>query len=160
MIVHSTGSLSGLLNQADFELGVMPVPGKEPGTYASVPGGGNLYIFKGLPEEQQAAAWRFIEFLSQPELAADYSINTGYIASRLSAYDTEAMQAYLADVPQAADTRDALQYAGAELSVQNLGEVRDIFHDYLQQAFNGEMTAADAMAAAQQAADEALADFR
>lgn len=160
MVVHSSGSLAGILEQADFELGVMPVPGKEPGTYASVPGGGNLYIFNNVPKEQQDAAWRFIEYLTQPEVAADYSINTGYIASRQSAYDTDAMKTYLEEVPQASATRDALQYAGAELSIQNLGQVRSIFHEYLQKAFNGEMTPAEAMAAAQQDADAALADFQ
>ena len=159
MITHSSGSLAGLIAQADFELGVMPYPGKEEGTYASVPGGGNFYILKGAPQEQQDAAWKFVEFISRPEYVADYSINTGYIANRASAYDTEAMQAYVAEVPQALDTRDALQYAGAELAIQNLGQVRGIFHDYLQRAINGEMTAADAMAAAQVEADAALADF-
>ncbi|RLC76754.1 MAG: ABC transporter substrate-binding protein [Chloroflexi bacterium] len=159
MIVHSSGSLSGLLEQADFELGVMPYPGKEEGTYASVPGGGNFYILKGAPQEQQDAAWKFVEFITRPEYVADYSINTGYIASRASAYDTEAMQAYVAEVPQALATRDALQYAGAELATQNLGQVRGIFHDYLQRAINGEMGAAEAMAAAQAEADAALADF-
>ena len=159
MITHSSGSLAGLIAQADFELGVMPYPGKEEGTYASVPGGGNFYIMKGAPQEQQDAAWKFVEFISRPEYVADYSINTGYIANRASAYDTEAMQAYVAEVPQALDTRDALQYAGAELAIQNLGQVRGIFHDYIQRAINGEMTAADAMAAAQVEADTALADF-
>ena len=160
MIVHSTGSLRKLLDQVDFELGVMAVPGKEKGTFATVPGGGNLYIFKNVPAEQQAAAWKFIEFLSRPENAADFSINTGYIASRQSAYETDAMKAYIAETPQAAATRDVLQYAGKEFSVQNLGEVRNIFHDYLQKAYNGEMSAADAMAAAQAAADEALEPFK
>ncbi len=160
MIVHSTGSLRGILEQADFEVGVMPIPGQEPDTYASVPGGGNLYIFKGASPEQQAAAWKFIEFLTRPEYAADFSIQTGYIATRQSAYETEAMQAYVAEVPQALATRDALQYAGRELSVQNLGEVRNIFHNYLQMAYNGEMTPEEAMAAAQAEADAALADFR
>ncbi len=160
MIVHSTGSLTGLLDQADFEVGVMAVPSKEAGTYATVPGGGNLYIFKGAPQEQQDAAWKFVEFLTQPENAADFSINTGYIASRQSAYDSEAMKEYTAQVPQALATRDALKNAGAEFSVQNLGEVRTIFHDYLQKAFNGEMTAEEAMAAAQVEADAALADFK
>jgi len=160
MIVHSTGSLTGLLDQADFEVGVMAIPGKEAGSYATVPGGGNLYIFKGAPQEQQDAAWKFVEFLTQPEYAADFSINTGYIASRQSAYDTDAMKAYTADVPQALMTRDALQNAGAEFSVQNLGEVRNIFHDYLQKAYNGEMTAEEAMAAAQVEAEAALADFK
>jgi len=160
MIVHSTGSLTGLLDQADFEVGVMAVPGKEAGSYATVPGGGNLYIFKGAPQEQQDAAWKFVEFLTQPEIAADFSINTGYIASRQSAYDTDAMQEYTAQVPQALATRDALQNAGAEFSVQNLGEVRNIFHDYLQKAYNGEMTPEEAMAAAQEEAEAALADFK
>lgn len=159
MITHSSGSLAGLLEQADFELGVMPYPGKEEGTYASVPGGGNFYIMKGAPKEKQDAAWLFVEFISRPEYVADYSINTGYIANRYSAYDTDAMVAYVADVPQALDTRDALQYAGAELAVQNLGQVRGIFHDYIQRAINGEMSAADAMAAAQVEAEAALADY-
>lgn len=159
MIVHSSGSLAGIIEQADFEVGVMPYPGKEEGTYASVPGGGNFYIFKGAPQEQQDAAWKFVEFLAQPEYAADYSIQTGYIASRQSAYETDAMLAYIAEVPQAALTRDAIQYAGAELSCQNLGEVRSIFHNYLQMAFNGEMSVAEAMAAAQAEADAALEPY-
>ncbi len=159
MIVHSSGSLSGILKQAGFEVGVMPIPGKEEGTYASVPGGGNFYVLKGAPKAQQDAAWKFIEFLTQPEYVADYSINTGYIASRSSAYDTEAMKAYTAKVPQALAARDALKYAGTELSTQNLGQVRNIFHDYLQKAYNGEMSPADAMAAAQSEAEKALADF-
>jgi sn-glycerol 3-phosphate transport system substrate-binding protein len=114
---------------------------------------------KGAPQEKQDAAWKFIEFISRPEYVADYSINTGYIAHRYSAYDTDAMKAYVAEVPQALDTRDALEFAGAELATQNLGQVRGIFHDYIQRAINGEMTPADAMAAAQVEAEAALADF-
>ncbi len=160
MIVHSSGSLAGILESADFEVGVMPIPGSAAGAYATVPGGGNLYIMKGASQAQQDAAWTFIEFLSRPENMADYSINTGYIASRASAYDDAAMQSYLAEAPQAAAMRDMLEYAGAELALQNLGEVRNIFHNYLQAAYNGEMSAADAMVAAQTAADEALEPFK
>ncbi len=159
MIVHSSGSLRGILEQADFEVGVMPIPGKQAGTFASVPGGGNFYILKDVPAAQQEAAWKFIEFVTRPQYVADFSINTGYIATRASAYDTEAMQSYTAEVPQALAARDALQYAGAELSTQNLGQVRNIFHDYLQRAYNGEMSASEAMAAAQAEAEAALADF-
>ncbi len=160
MIVHSSGSLTGILEQADFQVGVMPVPGHQEGTFATVPGGGNLYILKGAPQEQRDAAWKFIQFLLRPENVADFSINTGYIANRKDAYETEAMTAYLEKVPQAGVLRDALQYAGAEFSVQNLGEVRNIFHNYLQKAYNGEMSPAEAMAAAQKEADAALAPFK
>ena len=51
-------------------------------------------------------------------------------------------------------------YAEAEFTVQNLGEVRGILHDYLQRAFNGEMSAEEAMAAAQADADAALEPFK
>jgi sn-glycerol 3-phosphate transport system substrate-binding protein len=159
MVTHSSGSLTSILSQAEFEVGVMPYPGKEEGTYASVPGGGNFYILKGAPQEKQDAAWLFIEFLSRPEFVADYSINTGYIAHRNSAYETDAMLTYVADVPQALDTKLALDYAGAELALQNLGEVRTIFHDYIQRAINGEMSAEAAMQAAQVEAEAALVDY-
>ncbi|MEW5869809.1 MAG: ABC transporter substrate-binding protein [Chloroflexota bacterium] len=159
MIAHTTGSLSGILSQAQFEVGVMAYPGKEAGTYASVPGGGNFYILKGAPQAEQDAAWLFIQFLTSPELAADFSIQTGYIASRASAFDTEAMKAYVAKVPQALQARDALKYAQGELAIQDLGEVRGIFHSYIQKAFNGEMSAAEAMDAAQAEAEAALQPF-
>jgi sn-glycerol 3-phosphate transport system substrate-binding protein len=160
MIVHSTGSLATIIAQSGFDVGVMPLPGKKTGTYASVPGGGNFYIMDGASEAEKAAAVKFAHFITQPELAADFSINTGYIAVQKSAYNTSAMKAYLTKVPQAADTRDALNYAEKELSLQNLGEVRNIFHKYLQAAFNGEMTASKAMKTAQEEADKSLADFR
>jgi len=160
MIVHSSGSMNGIIEQADFEVGVMALPpSTEKRSPASVPGGGNFYIMSGAPQAEQDAAWLFVEFLTQADYVADYSINTGYIASSYSSYDTAAMLAHTAEVPQSLAARDALQYAGAELATQNLGTVRGIFHDYLQRAYNGEMTAAEAMAAAQTEADAALVDF-
>ncbi len=160
MIMHSSGSLPGALEQAEFEVGVMALPGKDAGTYATVVGGGNLYIMDGAPQEQKEAAWKFIEFLTDADRAADFSVQTGYVAARQSSYDSAAMQTYLAETPQAGEARDVLQYAGAEFAVQNLGEVRNIFHDYLQRAYNGEMSPAEAMAAAQEEADTALDAFR
>jgi len=160
MIMHSSGSLASILKQANFDVGVMPLPGKKPGTYASVPGGGNLYILKGAPQDQKDAAFKFIQFLTQPDNVADFSIKTGYIATRKSAYETTAMKDYLAKVPQAAQTRDVLRFAGKELSVQDLGKVRTIYQNYLQDALNGKMSPEEAMKKAQQEADAALAQFK
>ena len=47
----------------------------------------------------------------------------------------------------------------AELAIQNLGQVRTIFHSYIQKAFNGEMTAQEAMDAAQTESEAALVPF-
>ncbi|KAA3658126.1 MAG: ABC transporter substrate-binding protein [Chloroflexi bacterium] len=160
MILHSSGSLPGILEQADFEVGVMAFPNKGGGGYSTVVGGGNLYIMDGAPDEQKAAAWEFIKFLADAERTADFSVQTGYIAARQSAFETDTMQNHIAEVPQAGEARDVLQYAGSEFTVQNLGEVRSIFHDYLQQAYNGELSAAAAMASAQSESDAALDAFR
>lgn len=160
MIIHSSGSLSNVLSQADFEVGVSGVPAQSSGSYASVPGGGNIYMVSGLSDAEKQAAFDFIEFVTAAERAADFSIQTGYIASRATAYEVPAMVTYIEENPQALQTREALENAGKELAVQNLGEVRTIFHNYLQAAFNGETEPAAAMAQAQSEADAALEDFR
>jgi sn-glycerol 3-phosphate transport system substrate-binding protein len=159
MIVHSSGSLSNVLSQADFTVGVSAIPGPDGGGY-SVPGGGNLYMTSGLSDAQKQAAFEFAVFLTEPARAANFSIQTGYIATRESAFAQESMQTYISENPQAGQTRDVLATAGKELAVQNLGEVRNIFHNYLQAAYNGEMSPAEAMATAQEEADAALEDFR
>ena len=160
MIVHSSGSLSSVLSQAPFEVGVMGIPGKRRGTSYSVPGGGNLYLVSGLTDAERQAAFDLAVFLTDPARAADFSIQTGYIATRSSAFEDAAMKEYVAANPQAGETRSILADGGKELSLQNLGQVRSIFHNYLQAAYNGEMSAAAAMRAAQEEADAALADFR
>lgn len=159
MIVHSSGSLSSILSQADFEVGVMGVPGRDGGNF-SVPGGGNLYIAAGLSEAEKQAAFDFAVFLTDPSRAADFSIQTGYIATRESAQSVPAMRDYVAENPQAGQMLEVLAGAGKELAIQNLGQVRSIFHSYIQAAFNGETTPAQAMADAQREADAALEDFR
>ncbi len=158
-ILHSTSGLNGILKGSKFNVGVMAVPGKKKGTYATVTGGGNIYMFKNVPQEQKDAAWKFIEFITQPKYVADFSINTGYIATRKSAYDLPVMKEHLKEVPQAAKVRDLLKYAGPEFSCHNLAQVRNIFHKYLQAAYNGEMSPKAAMDEAQKEAQAALKDY-
>ncbi|MDC7124015.1 MAG: ABC transporter substrate-binding protein [Spirochaetales bacterium] len=159
IIVQTSGSLSKILSNADFEVGVMGIPGKTSGSY-SVPGGGNIYMTSGLSDAEKRAALDFAVFMTSPENAAQFSIATGYIATSKSAFSSDAMKAYSAEHPQVAKIKDILADAGKELAIQNLGQVRSIFHNYIQAAFNGEMTAAEAMAKAQEEADAALADFK
>ncbi len=159
-ILHSTSGLNGILQGSKFKVGVMAVPGKEKGTYATVTGGGNIYMFKNVPQEQKDAAWKFIEFVTQPKYVADFSINTGYIATRKSAYDLDIMKQHIKDIPQAGTVKNLLQYAGPEFACHNLAEVRNIFHKYLQSAYNGQMTPKAAMDQAQKEAQAALKDYQ
>jgi sn-glycerol 3-phosphate transport system substrate-binding protein len=160
MIIHTTGSLSGILRTAKFKVGVMAVPGRKAGALASVTGGGNLYLTAGHSADERRAAFAFAQFLLDPARVASFSQATGYIPHRTSATSTAEFKAWLAKVPQAADAVAALSSAQPEVATQNLNAVKTIFNKYLQSAFNGTQSPRDAMNAAQSESDKALADYR
>ncbi|MBI5957084.1 MAG: ABC transporter substrate-binding protein [Chloroflexi bacterium] len=159
MIIHSTGSLPSILGKAVFEVGVSGIPGKD-GGYHTVTGGGNLYMVAGTDEATAEAAWKFVEWLTSPAQAVDWSIRTGYITTRISGLELDTWTAYIAENPQAADAAATIDVAGREFSVQSLAAVRDILHAHVFDVLNGVATPEDAMAAAQTEADEALSMFK
>lgn len=158
MIYHTTGNLTNIKNNADFDFGVCFMPaGKQ---YGAPTGGGNFYITNGISEERQQAAWRYIKFMCSTENAAYWSINTGYVATRDSAFETETLKAYYESYPAALVAYEQLQYAQPELTTYNAAEMWRILNDNIQAAVTGEMTAAEALANAQAQADDVLYDFQ
>jgi sn-glycerol 3-phosphate transport system substrate-binding protein len=105
MMWTTTGNLTNVRTNAKFPFGVAMLPtGKQPG---SPTGGGNFYISRKATRAQQEAAFRFIRWVTAPERAAQWSIDTGYVAVRPDAYDTPVMKAYVADFPAASVARSA-----------------------------------------------------
>lgn len=160
MIIHTTGSLTNILgkfpNPAD--VGVAFIPGKN--GFGAPTGGGNLYIFKGAPQDQKDAAWKLIQFLSQPEMAAEWSRDTGYIASRKSSYDTDLMKKLIAEKPQYGIARDQLQFAQKELTSHQGAEVQKIYGNAIQAAIEGKKAPKQALDEAQVTADKLLSQFK
>ena len=154
----TTGNLTNVKNNAKFDFGVAMLPAnKRPG---SPTGGGNFYIFKKSTPAQQAAALKFAQFVTSPERAAQWGIDTGYVAVRPDAFDTPAMKAYVASFPPAAVARDQLKVAVAEFSTHENQRVVKVFSDNLQAALTGAKTAEAAMKDAQREADRLLKPFR
>ncbi|CAH0121322.1 sn-glycerol-3-phosphate-binding periplasmic protein UgpB [Paenibacillus sp. CECT 9249] len=157
MMYHTTGNLTNVKNNAKFDFGVSFLPQKK--NYGSPTGGGNFYIFKGIDRKKQEAAWKFVKFMTETERAAEWSIDTGYVAVKKSAYETERMKKYTADFPAAVVARDQLEYAAAELSTHNNGKVTKALSDQLQAVLTGSVSPADALKKAQEEADKALQPF-
>jgi len=157
MMMHTSGNLTNVKNNAKFEFGVAFPPAQK--QFGSPTGGGNLYIFKDTSPEKQAAAWEFVKYMTAPEQAALFSSSSGYVGVRKSAYDTEAMKKYTADFPQALVARNQLEYAFRELSTHNHGKVSTAITNQIQAALAGEIDAAGALKKAQEEADKALAPF-
>ena len=158
MIYHTTGNLTNIKNNATFDFGVCFLPaGRQ---YGAPTGGGNFYITNGISEERQKAAWEFIKFCCSTERAAQWSIDTGYVATRESCYETQLLKDYYADFPQALVAYEQLPYAQPELTTYSAAEMWRILNDNIQAAVTGEMTAAEALEAAQQQGDDLLFDYQ
>jgi sn-glycerol 3-phosphate transport system substrate-binding protein len=158
MMWTTTGNLTNVRNNAKFLFGVAMLPaGKRRGTPT---GGGNFYIFKKVSHAQQEAALQFAQWMTSPERAAQWGIDTGYVAVRADAWDTPRMKAYVADFPAAAVARDQLQYAVAELSTHDNQRVTKALNDGLQAALTGSKSPEQALRDAQSEAERLLKPYR
>ncbi|NOU94653.1 extracellular solute-binding protein [Paenibacillus sp. LMG 31456] len=158
MMFHTTGNLTKVKTDAKFNFGVAFLPANK--KFGSPTGGGNLYVFKNIPEENKKAAVKFIEFLTKPDRVAQWSIDTGYVGTTKAAYNTDLLKKYIETFPQAKVARDQLEYADSELSTYQNGQVTKIFNDNIQAALLGKMTAKEALQKSQEQADQILKAFK
>ncbi len=158
MMWTTTGNLTNVRTNAKFDFGVAMLPAMK--QRGSPTGGGNFYIFKKSTPAQREAAFKFIKWVTQPERAAQWGIDTGYVAVRADAWDTPEMKRYVAGFPAAAVARDQLPYAKAELSTHDNQRVTKVLNDALQAALTGAKTPAQALKDAQRDADRLLRSYK
>ena len=158
MMWTTTGNLTNVKNNAKFDFGVGMLPANK--RRGSPTGGGNFYIFKQAKPEQQVAALKFIKWITSPARAAQWGIDTGYVAVRPHAWETPVMKKYVADFPPAAVARDQLQFAVAELSTHDNQRVTKALNDGLQAALTGSKGADQAMKDSQREAERLLRAYR
>lgn len=167
MIYHTTGNLTRILNDADFEVGVWYLPSGpagEGGTgYGSPTGGGNLYVFDdgSKSAEELDAIWKWVTFLSSPEIQADWGATTGYIASNTTAWETEPLASLVEEFPQYGIARDQLEFADKEFTSYAAITIQGIINGTLESILIGEAEDAQvAMDDAQAQIDGILAEYR
>lgn len=158
MMWHSTGNLTAVKNNASFDFGVAMLPGNE--RLGSPTGGGNFYIFKDATDEERQAALELIKFMTAPEQAAEWSIQTGYMGVSPSAYETEKLKAYTQEFPPALVARNQLEHAVAEFSTFETARVREGLNNAIQSALTGAKTPAEALSEAQKAAENLLSAYQ
>ncbi|HYT98488.1 MAG TPA: ABC transporter substrate-binding protein [Casimicrobiaceae bacterium] len=158
MVWTTTGNLTNVRSNAKFDFGVAMLPAsKERG---SPTGGGNFYLFKKSTPAQREAAFKFIKWVTTPQRAAQWGIDTGYVAVRADAWETPAMKQYVTGFPPAAVARDQLPYAKAELSTHDNQRVTKALNDGLQAALTGTKTPEQALKDAQREAERLLRSYK
>ena len=158
MIWTTTGNLTNVRNNAKFDFGVAMLPASK--QRGSPTGGGNFYLFKKSTPAQREAAFKFIKWVTTPQRAAQWGIDTGYVAVRADAWETPAMKQYVAGFPAAAVARDQLPFAKAELSTHDNQRVTQALNDGLQAALTGTKPPEQAMKDAQREADRLLRSYK
>lgn len=158
MMWHTTGNLTAVKQEANFDFGVAMLPGNtQPG---SPTGGGNFYLFKGATAEQKQAAIDFMRWMTAPERSATWSIATGYVATSPAAYETDTLKQYGKDFPPALVARDQLEVAVPEFATYETARVRELLSNAVQAALTESKTPQAALDEAQQAAERLLRDYQ
>ena len=150
MVYHSTGIMTFLKDSPGFDFGAAFMPANQ--TYGAAVGGGNFFIFKDIPEENQDAAFTFIHWITSPERAATWSAASGYVAVREDAYDMPAMLALVEEHPEYLVARDQLEFGHGKMMAPAYQRVREILKSALDDAQAG-------LIAPQAALDQAQAEM-
>ena len=89
-------------------------------------GGNNFAITSQAGEREVEAAKKFLEFMSSPELAVDFFLNTGNLPTRRSTMDDPEMQKFLLENPDYARVVEQLEFGKAAPSTTK--NIRDVFN--------------------------------
>ncbi len=167
MIYHTTGSLTFIRSNADFEFGTGFLPSGPPNEngegYGAPTGGGNVYIFDdgSHSEAELQAAWDWAVHLASTDIQADWTQTTGYIATRPSAWETETLQNLVAEWPQYTTAQQQLQYADKEIATYRSIDVQRMINTVLSDIISGnESDPALALEIYQEQIDSLLAPYR
>lgn len=96
-MIASTGSLGNVTNDSQVEFATAFLPEEE--QFGCPTGGTGLSVLNTASEEEIAAAAEFLSFCTNPENAATWSQNTGYMPVRTSAIESDEYQAFLDENP-------------------------------------------------------------
>lgn len=166
MTISTSAALGSIYQQLPLfpkiDMGVAPLPGPT-GKGGVTVGGGSLYLSAKSSDEQKAAVWDFMKFLSSTDSQTAWHVATGYIPTRVSAAGRSEVQALWAAKPGFKVAYDQLAKAvpppgGGGPVIGDYVGVRNAIEAAIETIVNGG-SAANAQKIAVDAATKAIADY-
>ncbi|SNS44315.1 carbohydrate ABC transporter substrate-binding protein, CUT1 family [Anaerovirgula multivorans] len=155
MIFTSTGSLKGLLEQSEFEVGTAFLPAKK--DFGVPTGGANLVVLSKSSDEKKQAAWEFIKYMTSTENSGLFSKATGYMPVRTSSINSAEMEAFYKEYPQFTVAINQLDYAKRRPMAPGYRELQEIIMKEIQRAvIDDTMSPQDALNTAAEEAQKLL----
>ncbi|MFD1800861.1 sn-glycerol-3-phosphate ABC transporter substrate-binding protein UgpB [Mixta tenebrionis] len=163
----SSGSLADIRQHAKFSYGVgmMPYDESVPGApQNAIIGGASLWVMQGKDSNSYKGVAEFLQFLTQPEIAAEWHQKTGYLPVTKAAYDLTRQQGYYEQNPGAdIATRQMLNKPPLPftrgLRLGNMPQIRTIVDEELESVWSGAKTPQAALDSAVQRGNLLLRRF-
>lgn len=131
MVMQSSAQLKGLEKTSEFSVGVGPIPKDTTLSYPA--GGSNLLMFKGHTEEEEAAGWEFLKFMTNTENAVKWANGTGYLPTRTSCMESEAFKKMVEEDPNLQVIVDQVEYSTYKTPfIPQYQEAKEIFANEIQ----------------------------
>ncbi|MCL2891927.1 sn-glycerol-3-phosphate ABC transporter substrate-binding protein UgpB [Brenneria tiliae] len=154
----SSGSLADIRQHAKFDYGVgmMPYDADVQGApQNAIIGGASLWVLNGKDAATYKGVAEFMQFLAQPEIAAEWHQKTGYLPITKAAYELTQKQGFYEKNPGAdIATRQMLNKPPLPftkgLRLGNMPQIRSVVDEELESVWTGKKTP-------QQALDSAVA---
>jgi multiple sugar transport system substrate-binding protein len=155
MYIETTSRIGGFRRAKGLSFGVVMLPSGTTRAYQFA--GTNLAIFSHSSPEKQKAAWKFIKFLTSPEITTEWAIGTGYLPVRQSAIKSPKYQEYIRANPEYSVGIEALKYATSQPRVAAWESIRGILDDAMFEALSRKYTSEDAIQKAVSLSNDLLA---
>jgi sn-glycerol 3-phosphate transport system substrate-binding protein len=145
------------------DLGVSPMPGP-PGSGGVLVGGGALYIVKRSSPQKQAATWKYLKFLDDPQTQATFAAGTGYVPIRKSSVELPAIKDQWAQNPGYKVAYDQLISGANDIATQGpvIGAYQGVRDSVLageQEMFTQGKSPSDALKHAASQADSQMQEY-
>lgn len=149
MYMNSSAAYAGVAANSDFEFGVAMLPYYDDVAAApqnSIIGGATLWVLRGKPQAEYRGVAAFFNYLSEPEVQAEWHQKTGYLPITQASYELTAQQGFYAANP-GTDT-SVLQMTlnpptdnSLGLRLGNFVQIRDVINEELEEVWSGRKSA-------------------
>lgn len=165
MVIMSSSRLKTIedLVGDGFEWGVSAVPVINADDAAgSYPTGSGLFVLDRDNEEKVSGAWEFVQYMSSPEIQAQWVETTGYVPVNMKAFETDIFKNAVADNPKQAVPYEVLVNTPEIVTspfVPNYKEIDTLIKDTMISYANKELDADGAYTAITEGAKKIFEDY-
>lgn len=167
MWLNSSAYYGDIKKQAKFDFAQAMLPYDSDivdGPQNSIIGGATLWVLRGHEDEDYVGVAKFFNYLSSPEVQADWHQSTGYVPITTAAYELSQKQGFYDENPgtDTAIKQLSLNEPTANskgLRFGNFVQIRDIINEEMEAIWNGSKSAEQAMSDATERGNKLLREF-